>query len=76
MSGAMLSMHTEVENIFNLLRQRRAERVQRFDRQQAYRSLVAAIFEQPVTSVRDVPVYQPAFAGAVTSLARSRSRAA
>jgi hypothetical protein len=72
----MLSMHTEVENLFNLLHQRRAQHTQHTRRQQAYRALVAAILDEPVTSVRDVPVYQPAYAGTVTTLAPRRSRAA
>ena len=72
----MLSLHTQTENLANLLHRRRAQRVQHIDRQQAYRSLVAAILEAPLSSVSDVPAYQPAFAREATSLAPRISRAA
>ena len=72
----MLSLHTQIENLANLLHARRAERVQRSSRQEAYRSLVAAILDVPVTNLREAPAYQPAFAPAVASLTPRRSRAA
>ncbi len=72
----MLSLHTQTENLANLLHRRRAQRAQHVDRQQAYRSLVAAILEAPLSAVQDVPVYQPAFARATTPLAPRVSRAA
>ena len=46
-----LSLHTQVEDLTNLLRRRRSDRLHAESRQQAYRSLVAAILDVPVTSI-------------------------
>jgi hypothetical protein len=72
----MLSLHTQVENLTNLLHARRTERVQRVSRQDAYLNLVAAILDVPVDSVRPSPAYQAAFAPAVATITPQRSRAA
>jgi hypothetical protein len=55
----MLSLHTQIENLANLLHHYRLESAGRVDRADAYRSLVAAILDVPVTSLRE-PVLQPA----------------
>ena len=72
----MLSLHTQIENLVNLLHARHAQRVQRVICQEAYRNLVAAILDVPIGSVRETPVYQPAFAPAIATLTSRRSRAA
>jgi len=69
----MLSLHTQVENLANLLHQRRSENAGRVDRVEAYRSLVAAILDVPIMSIRE-PVLQPALQP--VSISSSRSRAA
>lgn len=72
----MLSLHTQVENLANLLHQRRAERGCHVDRLEAYRNLVAAILEVPVGSVVDTAAFQPAFVPVVAAIPTRRRNAA
>jgi hypothetical protein len=52
----MLTLHTQVENLANLLRVRRSASAQRTTVEQAYVSLAAAILDVPATRlVQTVP---------------------
>jgi hypothetical protein len=68
----MLSLHTQVENLANLLHQRRSANTGRVDRADAYRSLVAAILDVPVASLRE-PVLQPVLQPVPITASRQRA---
>lgn len=72
----MLSVHTQVENLANLLHARRAEGGRLGDRHNAYERLVATILEVPISALRDATYRQPALQPVMAEISVERRRAA
>ena len=72
----MLTRHTQVENLANLLAARRRQSVAHTCRREAYRRLVAAVLEVPVEGVDTSAVRAPDTLRPITPLQGAGQQAA
>jgi hypothetical protein len=72
----MLSVHTQVENLVNLLHARRAEGGRPGDRHHAYERLVATILDVPIAALEDATYRQPALQPVTAEVSFERRRRA
>jgi hypothetical protein len=72
----MLSVHTQVENLANLLHARRAEGGRSGDRHRGYERLIATILEVPISALHDTTYREPVLQPVMAEVSVERRRAA